>query len=160
MKKNIVRLNESQLYSIIKNSIKKLMKENRFDPYDPEAKDWQKNLSWHELESGLIDGQDSASMKSSNDAEKRFYSAKIDGKPNSWGTMALDEPTNVRDDHGEMSMLAQGDPNDYATKLARSKRDTLRHSREAEYSDELNESVLNRIVNHSIKKILKEYKKK
>ena len=159
MKKNIVRLNESQLYSIIEKSIKKTMKENRFDPYDPEAKEWQKDISWHALESGLIDGQDAAAMKSSNDAEKRFYSTKIDGKPNSWGTMAIDEPTNVRDDHGQISMIAQGDQNDYATKLARSKRDTLRHSREAEYRDDLDEGKLNKIVSETVEKVLNEVKK-
>jgi hypothetical protein len=159
MKKNIVRLNESQLYSIIEKSIKKTMKENRFDPYDPEAKEWQKDISWHALESGLIDGQDAAAMKSSNDAEKRFYSRKIDGQPNSWGTMALDEPTNVRDDHGQISMIAQGDPNDYATKLARSKRDTLRHSREAEYSDDLDEGKLSKIVSETVEKVLNEVRK-
>jgi hypothetical protein len=131
MKESKIKLSQADLKYMVNESVKRILKEHSFDPYDPEAKDWQTDLDWHSLRSGYLDGEDS--LQSNNDAEYRAYLRKVGENPNSWGNMALDEPTNVRDDNGEMSMLAQGDPDDWRTKMARNKRDTLRKSRHAEW---------------------------
>ena len=123
-----------------------------FDKYNPGAKDFQNDMSWNEFDSGRLDDpMNGSSRKAVQDAEMRHFNTPIDGKPNNWGNMALDEPTNVRDDHGQMSMIAQEHESSLNRKLARAKRDTLRNSRDAEFTA----NDINEAISKAIRKTLK-----
>ena len=50
MNKNKIRLTESQLHRVIKESVKKILREGPFDPYDEKYKDFQNNFSWKQFD--------------------------------------------------------------------------------------------------------------
>lgn len=139
MEKKVIKLNESSLNRIIKATAQRIMEEwdsypeiegDEFDPENPTAKRYQTDMAWHDLESGALDDPERGLYrKAEQNSEKMHYMKPVGDNPDSWDNVALDEPTNVRDDNGRMSMLAQDDANPFWQTIARNKRDTLRKSR-------------------------------
>lgn len=121
MRRNTVRLTESQLHRIIKESVKKVLKEGPWNPYDEKYKDFQNDHSWG---ADKLDSYDPFT-----DAEKTAYSRKptqSNGNVNIYGN-ARDENWNVQDTHGMNAMNAMSD-NPYSRYQGQHMGSTLKQS--------------------------------
>ena len=164
MEKKVIKLNENSLTRIIKSTAQRIMEEldsypeiegDEFDPENPTAKRYQTDMAWHDLESGALDDPERGLYrKAEQNSEKMHYMKPVGDNPDSWDNVALDEPTNVRDDKGRISMMAQDDSNPFWQTVARNKQDTLRKSR-GENFENRNRRV-NKAINEAVKKVLRE----
>ena len=140
MKKNIIRLTESQLHRVIKESVTKVLKEGAFDPYDEKYKDFQNDFSWNQFD---MDNNDPTI-----DFEKTAHSRtplQGNGYLNLYGN-ARDENWNVQDTHGLNAMNAMSN-NPYARHQAQHMGSTLKQSSDNGMNDisKLGESKLHEI---------------
>lgn len=140
MNKNRIRLTESQLHGVIKESVKKILREGTFDPYDEKYKDFQNDFSWKQFD---MDNNDPTI-----DFEKTAHSRtplQGNGNLNLYGN-ARDENWNVQDTHGLNAMNAMSN-NPYARHQAQHMGSTLKQSADNGMNDmsKLGESKLHEI---------------
>lgn len=171
MNKNRIRLTESQLHGVIKESVKKILREGTFDPYDEKYKDFQNDFSWEQFD---MDNNDYTI-----DFEKTAHSRtplQGNGNLNLYGN-ARDENWNVQDTHGLNAMNAMSN-NPYARHQAQHMGSTLKQSADNGMNDisklgeskkytprdkdgipkpiKVRESQLHNIVKESINKVIQE----